>query len=196
MASHPARNTTDNLEALAQGQLSEQGIQDLFTVCQADLRSAARDLMRGERKNHTLQPTALVHEAYLRLFEVERLSATSRAHFVNLVAGVMRRILVDHARRHNSLKRRALRDAVAVTGHEIPDVRDEISVLDLNDALDRLSQLDARAVRIVELRIFGGLTMDEIGAVVGISRRTAQKDWRFATLWLRQQLASEDEASA
>ncbi len=104
----------------------------------------------------------------------------------------MRRVLVDHARRYNAAKRGDGWRAVRLTGADVRDVRDEIGVLELNDALEKLAELDPRAADVVEKRIFGGLTMEEIADTIGLTRRTVQKDWRFATLWLRREFSYED----
>jgi len=184
----PARQQmTATLCSLALGTADEASTAALFAACQTELRAVAAHLMRGERPHHTLQPTALVHEAYLRMFDVDKLPAESRTHFVNIAARVMRQVLVEHARRRNAAKRGSGQRAITLSGTEVADMRDEIGVLELHDALEMLARLDERAAEIVELRAFGGLTMEEIAAVVGVSRRTVQKDWRFAILWLRRE---------
>ncbi|MBD3222038.1 sigma-70 family RNA polymerase sigma factor [bacterium] len=185
-----------HLQSVTLGDRTSSAVDSLFAACRHELRAAAANLMRGERRPHTLQPTELVHEAYLRLFHVDVLPAESRTHFVNIAARVMRQVLVEHARRRNAAKRGGGARTITLSGAEMVDGRDEIGVLELNEALDKLADLDRRAAEIVELRVFGGLTMDEIAALVGVSRRTVQKDWRFATLWLRRQLAVEGEARA
>jgi RNA polymerase sigma factor (TIGR02999 family) len=189
MAAHGRAQITANLESATRGDADEATAAALFAACQNELRAVAANLMRGERPHHTLQPTALVNEAYLRLFDVESLSVESRTHFVNIAARVMRQVLVEHARRRNAAKRGGDRRAVTLSGAEAAQLSEEVGILDLHDALEKLSRLDGRAAEIVELRIFGGLTMEDVAALVGVSRRTAQKDWRFATLWLRREFA-------
>jgi RNA polymerase sigma factor (TIGR02999 family) len=185
------RNTAV-LTSMVRDDADTEACASLFAACQSELRAAAAKLMQGERPDHVLQPTALVNEAYLRLFDVDRLPAESRAHFVNIAARVMRQVLVEHARKRNAAKRGGGQRAITLTGSGVADMRDQVGVLEINDALEKLARQDDRAARIVELRVFGGLTMEEIGALVGVSRRTVQKDWRFATLWLRREFAGLD----
>ena len=189
MPDTPQDLNTTHLSSVISGDIDAGSRDQLFAACQQELRAIANRLMQNERKNHTLQPTALVNEAYLRLFRVENLSAESRAHFVNIAARSMRQILVEHARHKNAAKRGGGWQAVTLTGLSGPDTGDEIELLALNDALEKFAKLDPRGARVVDLRVFGGLTMVEIGAVLNLSRRTVQKDWRFATMWLRKELA-------
>jgi RNA polymerase sigma-70 factor, ECF subfamily len=179
---------TVQLTSLVDGNIDSDSLDTLFATCQQELRNAAMHLMRNERINHTLQPTALVNEVYLRLFDVDNLPIKGRAHFVNIAARSMRQIMVEHARRHNAVKRGGGLRAITLTDLPIPEFRDPLELLALHDALEKLALLDPRAVKIVEMRIFGGLTMEEIASVMAISRRTIQKDWRFALMWLRQEL--------
>jgi len=169
----------------------ESAIGALFVATQRELSGLAASLMRNERANHTLQPTALVNEAYLRLFEVRQLPIESRAHFVNLAARVMRQVLVEHARRKNADKRGGGWHAVTLTGVQVQDFRNDIGILEMDDALRKLAQVDERAADVVEKRVFGGLKMEEIAELSGVTRRTVQKDWRFATLWLRREFAQD-----
>ena len=165
----------------------------VFKACQQELHNLAGRLMRGERPNHTLQPNALVNEAYLRLFNTEDLPATSRVHFVNIAARTMRQILIEHARRRSTAKRGGDWKAITLTGLPDPEFRDPLDLISLHDALESFVELDQRAARIVDLRIFGGLTMEEIAALIGVSRQTIQKDWQFAIRWLRRELSAHDE---
>ena len=167
----------------------------LFAAAHHELSGMAHNLMSSERSNHILQPTALVNEAYLRLFDVQNLPVESRAHFVNLAARAMRQVLVEHARRHNAAKRGGGRQALTLTGAGVQDLRDEIGALELNDALEKLAELDPRAAEVVEKRIFGGLTMEEIADTLDLTRRTVQKDWRFALLWLRREFGDAGEVA-
>ena len=183
---------TDHLTSLAQGEISPERADLLFKACQQELHSMADRLMRGERPNHTLQPTALVNEAYLRLFNTEDLPATSRAHFVNIAARTMRQVLIEHARRRSTAKRGGDWQAITLTGLPGPEFRDPLDLISLHDALEGFFELDPRAARIVELRIFGGLTMVEIAALIGVSRQTVQKDWQFAIRWMRRELSAPD----
>ena len=156
---------------------------------------AARQL-RSERTDHTLQPTALVHEVYLRLVDQRRVSWEDRAHFFGVAAQVMRRILVDHARRQRAEKRGQgvaclsldeAKNAAAVEPVEIP-------IVALDRALERLEGVDRDLAKIVELRAFGGLTIDEAAHVLSVSPSTAKREWRTAKAWLNRQLAADSQA--
>ncbi len=155
-----------------------------------ELRSIARGQFRRERRGHTLQPTALVHEAYVRLIEQSGLRFESRAHFVGLAARVMRRVLVDHAREHAAEKRggKAQKVTLVEAGSAAgPDVE----LLALDGALDELAEVDPRKVKIIELRFFGGLSIDETAEVVGTSRKTVVREWRRARAWLHHRLGGD-----
>jgi RNA polymerase sigma-70 factor, ECF subfamily len=155
------------------------------------LRRRARHYLRGERPNHTLRPTALVHEAYLRLVNLDQVDWQDRSHFFALAARQMRRILVDSARARRYQKRGG--GAVSVTFDEALAVsRRDPDLVALDDALELLGQQDERKVRVVELRFFGGLTNDEIAAALGISSDTVTRDWQMAKLWLRRALRRDD----
>jgi RNA polymerase sigma factor (TIGR02999 family) len=160
----------------------------LLPVIYAELRRIAVRQLRHERDGHTLQPTALVHEAYLRLVDQRSADWQNRAHFFGVAARVMRRILVDHARRQaakkrgEGLQRVPLADLAAAAPDPIP-------VLGLDHALGRLEQLDPGLAQIVELRAFGGLTIDEAAHVMNVSPSTAKRDWRTARAWLARELA-------
>jgi RNA polymerase sigma-70 factor (ECF subfamily) len=140
--------------------------------------------LRRERPDHTLQPTALVHEAYLRLIDQHRVDWRNRAQFLGVAAGMMRRILVNHARDRGAAKRPGDRERVSLSLIEAASGRDEVDLIALEEALHRLGALDERKARVVELRFFGGLSMDEIAEVLGISLATVEREWRFARAWL------------
>jgi len=154
-----------------------------------ELRRIASAKMHGERANHTLQPTALVHEAYVRLADQPQSAWVDRSRILGLAAHAMRHILVDHARAHGAGKRGA--GAVQVTLDE--GLRASggayVDVLAVDEALTRLAEFDSRQARILELHFFGGLTFDEIAVELGVSPRTVKNDWRMARAWLYQQLA-------
>ncbi len=154
----------------------------------AELRRRAEDYLRRERADHTLQPTALVHEAYAKLVDGDSDHPyRDRAHFVASSARAMREILVDHARAKGAQKRGA--NAARVTLHEAATPADRgVDLLELHEALTRLAELDARKARMVELRFFGGLTIDEIAAELGVSHMTVSNDWRMAQAWLSREL--------
>jgi RNA polymerase sigma factor (TIGR02999 family) len=147
--------------------------------------------MRHERGNHTLQPTALVHEAYERLVQQPQIPWQSRAHFYATASQLMRHILVDHARARQAEKRGGNQNKVTLDESVLQTTNQSVNVLDLHDALERLAQFDIRQLRIVELHFFGGMTFEEIALVLSISDRTVKRDWRMARAWLREQLASK-----
>ena len=155
-----------------------------------DLRARAAGYLRRERRDHTLQPTALIHETYLRLVDQDRVGWQNRAHFLAIAAKMMRRVLVDHARRRNAVKRPAhtLRVALDDQVGWVEPVACE--VLALHASLDELEHIDERQARIVELRYFGGLTLEETASVVGISLATVKREWTMARAWLRRELAA------
>ena len=152
-----------------------------------ELRRLARHYMRNERVGHTLQPTALVNEAYLKMIGYRSLDWQSRSHFIGVAASIMRQVLTDYARRRLAAKR----------GHEdvpLDDLRDSLSVaqseelLALNEALDRLKQMNPRQSQIVEMRYFGGLSIEETSEALGVSPITVKRDWAVARAWLRAEL--------
>jgi RNA polymerase sigma factor (TIGR02999 family) len=164
----------------------------LIPLVYGELHRLAEHYLRGERPGHTLQPTALVHEAYLRLVGQDRADWQSRGQFIGVAAQLMRRILVDYARGRAASKRAG--DGVRVDAGAIELGKpyrqlDEILVVD--ECLQRLSELDAQQTRIVELRYFAGLTVDETANALGISARTVKRDWAMAAAWLRKQLSGE-----
>jgi RNA polymerase sigma-70 factor (ECF subfamily) len=172
-------------QLLAQLRAGERDAESkLIPLVYAELRRLAAHYLRGERADHTLQPTALVHEAYIRLTGLHEVDWQSRSHFFATAATVMRRILVDHARAQNANKREGCRDAVSLEEAFVVSPARSAQVIALDDALDRLAKLDLRRSKIVELRFFGGLSEEETGEVLGISARTVKRDWRVAKAWL------------
>ena len=167
-----------------------EALDDLMPIVYADLRRVAAGYMRREAPGHALQPTALVHEAYVRLIDQKQVKWRNRAHFFGVAAGMMRRILVDNARRRRAEKRGGDWERVTLAGDEAaPDSPGGIDVLALHDALERLATFDPQQARIVELRYFGGLTIEETGEVVGISAATVVREWTIAKAWLRADLS-------
>jgi RNA polymerase sigma-70 factor, ECF subfamily len=159
----------------------------LTPIVYDELHRLARYYMGRERPGHTLQPSALVHEAYVRLVDYRRMRWQNRAHFFAVSAQLMRRILVDHARRRN-LKRGG--GVAHVPLDEIGDIAEEpLSLLALDEALDALGKLDPRKVQVVEMRFFAGLSVDEIASVLGVAPVTVMRDWRSAKAWLYKELA-------
>jgi RNA polymerase sigma factor (TIGR02999 family) len=163
---------------------------DLLPIVYHELRSLAGRLMEDERGDHTLQATAVVHEAYLRLLSTEPQKWNDRAHFFRVAAAVMRHVLVDHARGRNRVKRGGgvvtlpLDEAVALFEERA------IDLVALDEALEKLAALDKRKARVVELRFFAGLGVEETAETLGISPRAVKSDWQFAKLWLLREVAN------
>jgi RNA polymerase sigma factor (TIGR02999 family) len=176
------------LAALRNGELraADRLIPELY----AELRRLAASYLRRERRDHTLQPTALVHEAYLRLLEQEGLRWQDRAHFLGWAARIMRQILVSHARAHRAQKRGGLQrvplDEVLVTFE-----KRALDIEALDEALQALAALDEQKSSIVELRFFGGLSVEEVAEVLSISKSGVEREWRMARAWLRQRIERE-----
>ncbi|HTV96367.1 MAG TPA: sigma-70 family RNA polymerase sigma factor [Steroidobacteraceae bacterium] len=162
-------------------------LQSLLPLVYEELHGVARKHLRGERENHTLQTTALVHEAYLRLVGGESAAVRDRCHLVALLSRLMRQVLVDHARNRLAAKRHG---GIRVTLSEALEVaRDgEVDLLAVDDALHRLSSLDEQQARVVELRFFGGLSIAETSEALSISAATVKRDWTTARAWLRREL--------
>lgn len=181
--------TTEVTQLLAAwGRGDQDALDRLMPVVYDELHRIADRALNRERTGHTLQTTALVHEAYLRLVNQRTAQVQNRAHFYAIASQLVRRILVDHARRRASAKRGA--DAPAVTLEtDIADDTPAVDALALDEALTRLAVLDAQQSRIVEMRFFGGLTVEETADVLGISPRTVKRDWSMARAWLRRELS-------
>ena len=154
----------------------------------AELRRLARRQMSAERQGHTLQPTALVHEAFARLADNPNLNWRNQAHFVGLAAGVMRQVLVDHARRRGAGKRGGDQQRVTFTDGLEPGQEETFDVLELNAAIDKLARLHPDMARLVELRFFGGLNHEALMEALGQPRRTVDRNWQFARVWLAREL--------
>lgn len=170
---------------------NRSALNQLLPLVYAELRRIAARQLRSERAGHTLQPTALVHEVYLRLVGQRHVDWQNRAHFFGVAAQVMRRILVDHARRHGASKRGEGVRSVSIDDAKESAAPDEIPILTLDRALDRLGEIDSELAKMVELRAFGGLTIEEAAHVLKVSPSTVKRDWRTATAWLKRELASE-----
>jgi RNA polymerase sigma factor (TIGR02999 family) len=171
---------------------SQEAADKLIPVVYEELKRLARDYMRRENPSHTLQTTALVHEAYLKLVRQKDVNWQGRAHFIGVAAQLMRRILIDHAKGRLRGKRGG--EQVVVSLNEALTFSPERSeeILKLDKALERLSKLDARQSRIVELRFFGGLSIEETAEFLGISPKTVKRDWTVAKVWLRSELRCRD----
>ena len=175
---------TGLLRAWSKGDLD--AAERLLPLVYGELRRLAASQMRRERSNHTLQPTALVHEAYVKLVD-QHLAWKDRGHFFGVAARAMRQVLVDHARRRHAQKRSGGLE-VRMESAELAVAPRALDVLALDQALHRLADLDGRQARLVELRVFAGLTVEEAGKVLGCSAATASRDYRHAEAWLRRQL--------
>ena len=162
----------------------------LIPLVYGELRRLAAGHLRRERQGHTLQPTALVHEAFLRLMGQDRTNWQSRRQFFSIASHVMRRFLVDRARARHAGKRSGLWSRVTLAGLPASSQPD-VSVIDLDRALTRLAEIDDRKSRIAELRFFAGLSLQETADAVGVSRATAERDWQVARAWLFRELRSE-----
>ena len=162
--------------------------EELLSVVYEELRHMARGYLGRERSDHTLQPTALVHEAYLRLVDHTQINWQSRAHFYGVAARVMRRVLVDHARRQTAAKRGARAQVLPLEVAGEIAAPGTVNFEALDDALQTLARVGPRQSEVVELKFFGGLTTREIGEVLQVSERTVTNDWEFARSWLKREL--------
>ena len=183
------QEVTQLLKAWSQG--DQAAFERLMPLVYEELRRVARRYMGRERAGHTLQTTALVNEAYLRLIDASQVEWQNRAHFFAISAQLMRRILVDYARTHNYVKRGGeahhvpLEEAAVFSAEQAPDL------VALDDALTNLAAIDQRKSRVVELRFFGGLSVDETAEVLKVSPRTVMSDWSLAKAWLLRELSGE-----
>jgi RNA polymerase sigma factor (TIGR02999 family) len=166
----------------------QAALQKLTPLVYEELRRLAHHYMEGQRLDHTLQTTALVHEAYLRLVDQSGPSFTNRSHFLAVAAKAMRQILVDHARTARRQRRGAGASKVELDEAALISPQQSGAILNLNDALERLASLDSRAAQGVELRYFGGLNQDEIAEVLKVSTVTVRRDWVFSKAWLYREL--------
>jgi RNA polymerase sigma-70 factor (ECF subfamily) len=186
-------NSAENVTRLLRncGQGDETAASDLFPIVYEELRRLARRYMRNERPEHTLQTTALIHEAYLRLVDQRSSQWQNRAQFFAVAAQMMRRILVDYARRRAYQKRGGAAANVCLVEDALVTPERSQEIVALDSALERLATIDARKARVVELRYFGGLETQEIANVLGVSGVTVTRDWKMAKAWLRQELGND-----
>lgn len=182
-----AGEVTQLLEAIGQG--SRQAVDTLFPLVYTELRALAADLLAAERAGHTLQTTALVHEAYLRFIGQQTIGWRSRMEFFGVAAKAMRRILVDHARMARSQKRGGGSPRVELDGAVARFDERSIDLVALDEALEKLGLLDARKSRVVELRFFGGLTVEETAQLLNCPLRTIERDWTMAKAWLHAEVS-------
>ena len=191
----PQQGVTELLVAWGEG--DKAALDELMPVVYDELRRLAKNHLRRERPDHTLQTTALVHEAYLRLVDQKSVNWNNRAQFFGIAAQMMRRILINHANDRQAQKRQGYATKVSLDQQQTKVSLDEavsffekreLDLMALDEALNDLAALDPQQTRIVELRFFGGLTIDEVSAVLGISPATTKREWDSAKLWLRRQL--------
>lgn len=185
-----SHDVTQILQAWSNG--DPRALDDLVPVIYEELRRQAARYLRRERPDHTLQTTALIHEAYLRLVDQKDVRWQNRAHFFGVAAQLMRRILVDHARKDRALKRGGpavklpLEEAAAISG------KPDMNLVALDEALTKLAAMDERKSRVVELKYFGGLTAEEAAEVLQVSPATVRHDWGLAKAWLRREISGGD----
>jgi RNA polymerase sigma factor (TIGR02999 family) len=177
---------TDLLLAWSGGK--PEALERLIPLVHDDLLVAARRYMARERAGHTLEPTALVNEAYARLVDVRRIRWQDRAHFIALAARIMRRILVEYARARRVQKRGGMQRRVSLHDDLALTSARSLDVLALNEVLERLAALDSRRAQVVELRFFGGLTLEETASALNISSDTVMRDWKLAKAWLAREM--------
>ena len=182
-----AANVTQMLKEWSDGNM--RALDKLMPLVYDELRRQASRYLRKERSNHTLQTTALIHEAYLKLIDQQNVEWQNRAHFFAIASTAMRRILVDYARERNREKRGGSAENLPLDeAFQISSNEKSVDLVALDEALTRLAQFDERQARIVELRYFSGLDTDETAEVLGVSNATVRRDWNFAKAWLRQEI--------
>jgi len=186
-SSTPAPDVTGLL--LAWGRGDQSAADRLVPAVYDELRRQAERAMRREGGEHTLQATALVHESYLRLVDQRQVEWRNRAHFFAIASTVMRRILVDHARARLTAKRGGGATQITLAGVAAGETTDDVDLLALHDALEKLAVLDPDQARLVELRYFGGLTIEETGEALAVSPATVKREWALARAWLRRELS-------
>ena len=190
----PSSSSTHHVTALLQawGRGDASALDALLPAVYGELHRQAEGYMRGQSPGHTLQATALVHEAYLRLVDQTKVDWRSRAHFFGVAAKAMRSILIDHARARRAAKRGAGSEPVTLeTFRDVPDTTPPVDVLDLDEALQRLAQLDPGKAHLVELRYFGGLSIEEAAEALEVSPATLKRQWNTARAWLRRELSPQ-----
>lgn len=189
-SAHP--EVTVILKRLGTG--DQDAARELLPILYHELRRLAESAFRGQRKNHTLQPTVLVHEAFIKLVGKPTSEYNDRKHFIRVAATAMRQILINHARMHATDKRGGGETRIEFNEELISgkSQNDTLDVLALNEAMEKLAQMDARKHQVVELRFFGGLTMPEIAEVLGASLTTVEADWRAARAWLKVNMGESE----
>jgi RNA polymerase sigma factor (TIGR02999 family) len=187
---YPKQNVTDLLNAWGAG--DKGAFDELVTVVYDELRRQASRYLRHESPGHTLQTTDLIHEAYLRLVDQKNPHWQNRAQFFGIAAQLMRRILVDHARARHRAKRGGRNIRISLDEEIESGGSNDVELINIDEALNRLAETDIQQSKIVELRFFGGLNVEETSQVLGVSPRTVKRRWRFAKAWLRRELQGHD----
>jgi RNA polymerase sigma factor (TIGR02999 family) len=190
MKSSRSTRVTQLLEKFEPGDRHAE--EQLFADVYTELRALAARYLHRERKSHTLQPTALVHEAYLKLVGQTRIDWQGRAHFLAIAARVMRQILVDHARRHRAARRGGNRHRITLDDNLLIESDRNVDLLAIEDALTKLTKLDPCQAQMVELRFFGGLSIAEVAKVMEKSKRSVEREWTMIRAWLRRELGRSD----
>jgi len=193
MATRSSQGITQLLERWSQG--DEEALDQLMPLVYDELHRLAGAYLRRERREHTLQPTALVNEAYLKLVRQRKIQWQNRAQFFGVAAQLMRRILVDHARANSADKRGGDRVNVSLKNIGAFGTQPTTDVLALHDVLNRLAEIDPDQSRIVELRFFGGLTIEEAAEVMQVSHSTVEREWKIAKAWLKRELTKSEKHS-
>jgi RNA polymerase sigma factor (TIGR02999 family) len=185
---HPSNEITLLLASMSAK--DEEARAKLLPIVYKELHHLAKQCMRHERPDHTLEPTALVHEAYFRLVQIENFDWESRTHFFGIAAHLMRQVLVDHARAHLAVKRGGHVVKVSLDDELVYSIEKSAELLALDDALINLAAKDPRLSQVVELHFFGGLTFDQIAQILSVSRKTVQREWKLARAWLRVKIGA------
>ena len=191
---HPSRDVTELLVAASNG--DRGALDEMLPLVYAELRQVAERYLRRERSNHTLQPTALVHEAYMRLVNQREVNWRNRAQFVGVAAEMMRRILVNYAEARAAGKRGGGMERITLDRALLQFEDRNLDVVAVDQALKNLAEKDARGARIVELRFFGGLTVEEAAEALGISPATVKRGWSVARAWLKRELSKGTSSGA
>jgi RNA polymerase sigma factor (TIGR02999 family) len=189
MTTHSRQDVTDLLIEWGKG--DQEALHQLMPLVYDELRRLASRHLRHERPGHTLQTTALVHEAYLKLVDQKNMTWQNRVQFFAASAQVMRHILVDHARNRRALKRGGENIRLSLDEAKMSSEKKDADLLSLNEALNSLAVIDPQQSRVVELRIFGGLTVEETAEALGISTRTVKREWSMAKAWLHRQIKNQ-----
>jgi len=186
MTTHSRKDVTALLVDWSEG--DQEALNELMPLVYDELHRLASRYLRRERADHTLQTTALVHEAYLKLVDQSDANLRNRVQFFSAAANVMRHVLVDYARRRKASKRGRDQPRLSLDKAVISSEESDVDLLDLNEALNKLASIDAQQGRVVELRVFGGCTVEETAEALGISPRTVKREWSMAKAWLHRQL--------